>query len=227
MYSIVLAAVLTTGGATPEWHNFGCHGCHGCVGATYNAFSCGGCHGCYGCGGCYGCYGCGGCYGGSGCVGYSCSGSFAYSAYNFYSCSGCGGCWGCYGGTGTYGAAVVVPAPVYAMQRETIEQPRLTLRKPEVMTPRPGTVMTAATVTVLLPTETRLFVDDVAYPGIQDRVTFDTPKLQPERTYFYTLRTETVRDGKVVRDSRRVDVTAGKEVKVEFKDLPVLQSVQR
>ena len=54
MYSIVLAAALTTGAATPAWGWGGCHG--------------GGCYGCWGCrgcwGGCYGCYGCcGGCYG--------------------------------------------------------------------------------------------------------------------------------------------------------------------
>jgi len=68
MYSVVLATVLTAGGASPAW---GHHGCHGCCGG-YNAFSfsCGGCCGgyssCYGCGGgyssCYGC--CGGCTGG-------------------------------------------------------------------------------------------------------------------------------------------------------------------
>src|SRR5262245_2417760 len=64
MYSVVLAAVLTTGANTPEWGHgcFGCHGCHGCFGCYGgNAFSCYGCGGCFGCYGCYGCYG--GCYG--------------------------------------------------------------------------------------------------------------------------------------------------------------------
>ena len=38
MYSVMLAAMLTTTSATPEW---GCHGCYGCSGYTY-------CHGCCG-----------------------------------------------------------------------------------------------------------------------------------------------------------------------------------
>src|SRR5262249_27284084 len=74
MYSLVLATMLTTGAATPDWR-FGCHGCcGGCCGGCWGC--CGGCWGCCGgCGGCYGC--CGGCWGG--CYGWS---------------SGCYGCWG-------------------------------------------------------------------------------------------------------------------------------------
>src|SRR5262249_18406604 len=50
MYSVVLAAMLTTGEATPAW-GWGCRGCYGCWG-------CGGCYGgCWGCRGCYGCWG--------------------------------------------------------------------------------------------------------------------------------------------------------------------------
>ncbi len=81
MYSVMLAAMLTTTSATPEW---GCHGCYGCSG----------CHSCYGCSGytyCHGC--CGGCYG------YSCNAfSWGCSCYGC-GCSGCScyGCWGCGG----------------------------------------------------------------------------------------------------------------------------------
>jgi uncharacterized protein (TIGR03000 family) len=96
MYSVVLAALMTTQGASPAWGHgcWGCHGCHGCCGG-YNAFSygcCGGCWGCCGgcCGGCWGC--CGGCWG---CWG------------------GCNGCYGCLGG---YAVAYApsMAAPVYA-----------------------------------------------------------------------------------------------------------------
>ena len=79
--------------------------------------------------------------------------------------------------------------------------------------------METAKVTVLLPEDAHLYVDDVPYPGTQEKITFETPKLETERTYYYTLKVEVVRDGKMYRDSRRVDVAAGKEVKVEFKDL--------
>lgn len=89
MYTIVLAALLTTGNEVPDFGRRG--GCHGCYGGCY-----GGCWGgCYGgCwGGCYG--GCwGGCYGG--CYGGGCYGG----CYG-----GCGGCYGC--GGGCYGGTMI------------------------------------------------------------------------------------------------------------------------
>lgn len=109
MYSVVLAAMLTTGAATPAWGWGGCYGgcygnafsCHGCYG---NALSC---YGCYGCNGCRGgaCYGWGGCYG---CYGYMAGAYYSncYGCYGCYgSCSGCNGCYGsCYGCSGCYGS---------------------------------------------------------------------------------------------------------------------------
>src|SRR5262245_51272259 len=98
MYSVVLATMLTAGGATPDWH--GCGGCRcSCSGCYGNAFS--GCHccgGCYGCWGCSGCWGCRGCWGG--CSGCSCFGCCTCSG--FYGCSGCYGaaCFGCSGCAG-------------------------------------------------------------------------------------------------------------------------------
>lgn len=78
MYTIVLAAFLTTGSEVPDFGRRG--GCHGCGG--------GGCYGCWG-GGCYGGWG-GGCYGG-------CGGCWGGG----WACYGCGGgCFGCGGGCG-------------------------------------------------------------------------------------------------------------------------------
>lgn len=97
MYTLVLAACLTSGTQVPDWGcRGGCHGCWGCCGGCW-----GGCYGCGGCwGGCYGCwggcYGCGGCWGGCyGCWGgcYGCYGG-CYGCYGGYSM----GCYGCYGG---------------------------------------------------------------------------------------------------------------------------------
>src|SRR5262249_54023821 len=124
MYSVVLAAMLTTGGTAPAWH--GCHGCHGCCGGRYgNPFSCHGWHGCFGgrsgcygcCGGCYGCWGggCSGCWGG----GYSCAG--CYGAGCNGACFGCTGCYG-YGSScfGCYGvAAGTTMATPYVMAKTT------------------------------------------------------------------------------------------------------------
>jgi uncharacterized protein (TIGR03000 family) len=86
---------------------------------------------------------------------------------------------------------------------------------------------TAANLTVLLPADARLFVDDVPYPAIQEKITFETPKLEPERAYYYTLRAEMVQDGKLYKESRRVDLAAGKEVKVEFTNLLNARTAQR
>lgn len=117
MYTIVLAAILTTGNEVPDFGRRG--GCRGCYGGCYGSGCYGGCYGggcwgggyggCYGggwgggYGGCWGCYGCGG-----GCGGwYGCGGGCG----GWYGCGGCGGvivtggCYGCGGGGGTGGGA--------------------------------------------------------------------------------------------------------------------------
>jgi uncharacterized protein (TIGR03000 family) len=78
-----------------------------------------------------------------------------------------------------------------------------------------------ARVTVRLPADARLFVDDVLCPLTSGERTFTTPPLQTGRAYYYTLRAEVVRDGQTRSTSRRIDVEAGKEMTIEFRDLPV------
>jgi uncharacterized protein (TIGR03000 family) len=67
-----------------------------------------------------------------------------------------------------------------------------------------------AHVTVRLPADARLFVDDVLAP----QTSFDTPKLAAGRTFYYTLRVEPRDGGR--SDSRRVELQAGKQVEVDF-----------
>jgi uncharacterized protein (TIGR03000 family) len=74
-----------------------------------------------------------------------------------------------------------------------------------------------AHVTVRLPEKARLFVDGVAYPRQSTAATFDTPALEPGRTYFYTFRVEVPGDGEARSESRRVEVAAGKQVQVDFR----------
>jgi uncharacterized protein (TIGR03000 family) len=99
MYSIVFAAMLTSGTPAPAFGGLfssggescfgGCQGCSGCTGYS--------CMGCNGCGGCSGC--CGGC---NGCNGYGFLGirDFFHNAFSMGGgCNGCcGGCNGCCGG---------------------------------------------------------------------------------------------------------------------------------
>jgi uncharacterized protein (TIGR03000 family) len=82
-------------------------------------------------------------------------------------------------------------------------------------------------VTVKLPADARLFVDGVSYPSTSATRSFETPRIEPGRRYSYELRAEVVRDGRTLSESRRVVVEAGKEVNVEFKDLPVVETASR
>jgi len=78
-----------------------------------------------------------------------------------------------------------------------------------------------ARVTVKLPAEARLYVDNVPCPLTSATRSFDTPELDVGRTYYYTLKAETIRDGEKRTATKRVVVEAGKQVMVEFADLPV------
>jgi uncharacterized protein (TIGR03000 family) len=242
MYSLVLAAMITTGTATPAWgccgggglFHHGGHGCHGYHGA-WGGY--GGCYSCYGCLGCYGgAYGAYGGYGGyGGC--WSCwgGGYGGYGGNGGYGGWGCyGGCFGCYGGCyggwggaggyinyGGYGAPVAPSAP--AMQgapgsKEEIKTPPA---------PKPGTgtgsgsgmAPSRAQILVQLPTDAKLFVDDrlVTLPANQRTVV--TPELDAGQDYYYIFRAEVVRNGTPVEDTRRVVIRAGARVTVDFGDL--------
>jgi len=72
-----------------------------------------------------------------------------------------------------------------------------------------------ASVTVILPAGAKLTVNDVAVSA-EGKQTFQTPKLEKGKSYFYTVKAEVTREGKPVTETRRVDVAAGKEVTVDF-----------
>jgi uncharacterized protein (TIGR03000 family) len=70
----------------------------------------------------------------------------------------------------------------------------------------------SARITVKLPQDAKLYVNDVYCPTRS----FDTPKLDPERSYRYTLKAEFVRDGQAQTESKVVTFRAGQPVTVEF-----------
>lgn len=204
MYSVVLATMLTAGGAAPDWH--GCGGCHcSCSGCSGNAFSScrcgGGCYGCWGCSGCYGCRGCSGCWGCTGCSGGACYGCYGAACFGCSGCSGCAcygsGCWGCTGCGGAPGQPAPAPKPVE--------------KKAEAASAR---------ITVRLPADAKLSVDGVECPLASDTRAFETPRLQPGQKFYYTVKAEVVRDGKPVSETKRVIFEAGRQIDVEFR-LPV------
>jgi uncharacterized protein (TIGR03000 family) len=72
-----------------------------------------------------------------------------------------------------------------------------------------------ARVTVVLPAGARLYVNDVAVSASGSQ-TFETPKLEKGKKFFYTVKAEFQRDGRTVSDNQRVSVEAGKSVTVDF-----------
>lgn len=72
-----------------------------------------------------------------------------------------------------------------------------------------------ASVTVVLPDGAKLTVNDVAVTASNTQ-TFQTPKLEKGKSYFYTVKAEMVKGGKAVTETRKIDVAAGKAVTVDF-----------
>jgi uncharacterized protein (TIGR03000 family) len=72
----------------------------------------------------------------------------------------------------------------------------------------------SARVTVLLPQDTRLYIAGKAY-GTTSKQTFTTPRLKKGKSYHYSIKAERLDDGQA--DVRRVNVQAGKEVTVDFR----------
>lgn len=76
-----------------------------------------------------------------------------------------------------------------------------------------------ARVTVLLPSEARLYVDGQRCPLTSDTRSFNTAALPPGRSYFYILKAVIERDGRTVEVSKKVILWAGKRSVVDFGDL--------
>jgi uncharacterized protein (TIGR03000 family) len=91
----------------------------------------------------------------------------------------------------------------------------------------PAAKAAPARVTVELPADARLFIDDVACPLTSATRSFETPRLEPGQKYTYTLRAEVVRDGKTVSKLRKVEMQAGSKVNVKFEDADILQAASR
>jgi uncharacterized protein (TIGR03000 family) len=244
MYTIVLATMLTTGTAAPDW---GCRGCYGCCGGCWGC--CGGCWGC--CGGCWGCCGggcwgcCGGCYGCYGCYGgwggfapYGWGSGYPYYPYSgwgigFYgscygcwgTCFGCHGCYGCYGCVGCYGgvalAAPVMAAPALGAPATVVPAAPVLPAQPrkEEEQKKSTSLGNAAEVIVKAPADVQLSVEDRDIPRTAGEQAFHTPALEPGYSYTYTFKARVVRDGKTVAYTKQVKVQAGQTSTADFTKL--------
>lgn len=234
MYSIVLATMLTTGVAAPEWRHGCCGGCWGCCGGCYGCCGgCWGCGGCYGCcggcwGGCYGC--CGGCWGGwYGCCGgcYGCwGGCYGCCGGCYGACYGCwGGCYGCYGCYGAaYGGVVVAAAPAAVIAPSATLAPAAPAQQTLPAQPKKdentsAALGNAAAVVLKAPVDVQLSVEGRAIPRTASEETFRTPALEPGSSYTYTFKARVLRNGKAVSYTKQVKVRAGQISTADFTKL--------
>jgi uncharacterized protein (TIGR03000 family) len=254
MYSVVMATLLLTGGEATSFGH-GCHGCHGCHGYPGYNYGCS-CSGCYGCRGCYGCS-CWGSYCSCSCWGSSCScACWGYSYYsactgcwcsgccggNFCSCSGvviampgysscsCSCTCSGYGIGGGYPATPgpggeIVPAPKTGGPSMPPADSSTAPRNDAERDPKAPAA--PARLTVRLPADARLWVDQVECPMTSSERAFNTPVLQPGQTYYYTLKISVQRQGAPVTDSQRVLVRAGQSVNVIFNEPEAITTAQR
>jgi uncharacterized protein (TIGR03000 family) len=74
----------------------------------------------------------------------------------------------------------------------------------------------SAHIIVSLPEDARLFIDGEATTSKSERRVFESPPLPVGRVYYYTLRAEVVRDGKLVSFSQEVTIRAGKIAEVQL-----------
>jgi uncharacterized protein (TIGR03000 family) len=72
-------------------------------------------------------------------------------------------------------------------------------------------------VTIILPDPSaRIWVNNFATVSTGERRIFETPALQPNRTYAYQLTVLWQQDGQTMRDERRLEVGAGGAITVDY-----------
>jgi uncharacterized protein (TIGR03000 family) len=76
-----------------------------------------------------------------------------------------------------------------------------------------------ATVIVKAPADARVTVNGQPATLDSTEQRFTTPTLEPGAVYAYTFKAEVTRDGRPVSRTQRVQVEAGREVRVDFSEL--------
>jgi uncharacterized protein (TIGR03000 family) len=129
------------------------------------------------------------------------------------------------GGNGGYAAASPDTTPSTKAEQEAVRDllKKLRNKSDESRWNAPA----PARVTVRLPADARLYVNGVACPLTSDTRSFVTPRLRPGQRYAYTLRAEVRREGRTVAETRRVNVAAGRRVRVNFDFSPQLTATSR
>ncbi len=85
---------------------------------------------------------------------------------------------------------------------------------------------TKARLVVRVPADARLWVDQVECPLPGTVRAFDTPNLNPEQSYRYTIRVAVERNGQTIEDSRRIDFVSGQRVDVDFSNVGAVRTAR-
>jgi uncharacterized protein (TIGR03000 family) len=137
-------------------------------------------------------------------------------------------CHGCYGGWYGYGAVYdgawgTAPAgnPMSTTPPAGGTTPPATGTTPPATGTTPPTGTTTkppmeAKLIIEKPVDAKIYVDEKLVKSEGARQVFSTPVLDPAQAYFYTVRIESVRDGKPASETRRVIVRSGETIQETF-----------
>jgi uncharacterized protein (TIGR03000 family) len=168
----------------------------------------------YGSSGGYG-YGSSGGWGSSGGYGYGSSGGYGYGSSGGYS----GGYNGGYAppAPGTAPAAPGTTAPVTPPAPSNAPAPApAPVPGPTTYHPTYGPERTSATLSVKVPAEAKVFVNDRPTMSTGEQREFVSRNLQAGARYNYDVRVEFIRNGEPVIENKSVQVTAGQTANLDF-----------
>jgi len=90
---------------------------------------------------------------------------------------------------------------------------------PSLPPPQQAASFSQATVVVTAPLDAAVLANGQSIEHTKTEQVFNTPDLDPAKTYVYEFRAEVVRDGKTVTLNRRVTVKAGQRSRADFSEL--------
>jgi uncharacterized protein (TIGR03000 family) len=141
----------------------------------------------------------------------SCGRSYYYGCHGCYGWNyGCGGYYGGYvryRGCGCYGYRYYAPTYYYYGQ---------TVVTPQVIVAQPSNAPAAATIQVSLPADAKLFVDGQQTTSQGANRSLETPPLQRDKDFTYTLTATVMRNNQEVKIDKQVSVSAGRTSLVSF-----------
>jgi len=85
----------------------------------------------------------------------------------------------------------------------------------------------SSSVTVIVPSDAKLIVDQVANEMTGTKREFRTPELPKGREFQYNFRAEIVRDGKKEAQTQVVIFKAGEPIKIDFTDMDIVRTVSK